>query len=42
MEIPRSTADLSARWLTMALRKANVLSAGAVKAFDYAPLGGEA
>ena len=41
MEIPRSPADLSARWLTMALRKANVLSAGAVKAFEYAPLGAD-
>jgi len=41
MEIPRSPADLSARWLTMALRKANVLSAGAVKAFEYAPLEGD-
>jgi len=33
IDIPQSPADLSARWLTLALRKANALSAGEVRAF---------
>ena len=38
MEIPHSPADLSSQWLTVALRKANALSAGAVKAFEPMPV----
>jgi aminoglycoside/choline kinase family phosphotransferase len=41
METPRSPVDLTSPWLTMALREANVLSTGGVKAFECIPLGGE-
>ena len=40
MEIPCSPADLTSPWLTVALRKANVLSVGRVEAFEYAPIEG--